>query len=131
MFSIHLMLVNSYEHSYFSIAPVWQGCYHGWGITISMILLLRKSVSNTSKECFQIKKRLYLVSWRQLQTSRLPTLCLQNPENELFCFRFFFIKCQQKSSLFHFWRQLQFCRPPPTPCLQETKYELFLFCKHS
>ena len=34
------------------------------------------------------KQKLIFVSWRQLQTYRPPpTLCLQYPENELFCFR--------------------------------------------
>ena len=57
-----------------------------------------------------------------------PTLCLQKPEYELFCFPLIKKKMpNKKAHIFTFGDNFNIAAPPPTPCLQETKYELFFF----
>ena len=73
------------------------------------------------------KKSSYFVSWRQLQ-SWPPHLCLQSPENELFCFRFLY-KMPTKKLICLLLKTASIlpCPPPPYPPVSRRQKMSFFF----
>ena len=71
------------------------------------------------------KKSSYFVSWRQLQ-SWPPHLCLQSPENELFCFRFLYkMPTKKLISLLLKTASILPCPPPYPPVSRRQKMSFF------